>query len=143
MATKTTKENDEVVEEIVETKYSFTEDELEALIKKTTEDALKEYVSRTADPGITLGQNGTMNPAQLAAKSGIEVEIVDQKKSWLSTFWTGLKRNVSDHPLVSGGLAAVAVIAAKSIWDKNHMETDTDSITSPTDDNAFGGYMPQ
>ena len=142
MATKT-KDNEEIVEEIVETTYSFTQDELEALIKKTTEDALKDYISRTEDPGITLGQKGVMNPAQLAAQTGAEVVVVSEKKSLLKRAYEKVAKTVYEHPVATVMLSAAAGCAGKMAWDKAHAGTDTDSIALPTDDNAFGGYMPQ
>lgn len=131
---KTTEENE--VEEIL-----FTEEQVKSLIRDAVDVALKDYIARTETPN--LGQNGVLNPAQLAAaKSGVEVIVTDKKKSLPARIWDGITSFVSEHPILTTAAAAGIGIAAKTAWD-NRADNNTDGVALPTDDNTFGGYMPQ
>lgn len=138
---KKTTENVEEVEEIL-----FTEDQVKGLIKDAVDVALKDYIERTADPGITLGQKGVMNPAQLAAaQAGADIVVVSDKKPWYKRAYEKVARTVYEHPVATVMLSAAAGCACKTAWDKAHAGTSSDDVTIPAldDGNTFDGYMPQ
>lgn len=137
---KKTTENVEEVEEIL-----FTEDQVKGLIKDAVDVALKDYIERTADPGITLGQKGVMNPAQLAAaQAGADIVVVSEKKPWYKRAYEKVAKTVYEHPVATVMLSAAAGCAGKMAWDKAHAGTSSDvTIPALDDGNTFDGYMPQ
>lgn len=138
------KTTEKVMEENEVDEILFTEDQVKGLIKDAVDVALKDYIERTEDPGITLGQKGVMNPAQLAAaQAGAEVVVVSEKKPWYKRGYEKVAKVIYEHPVATVVLSAAAGCAGKMAWDKAHAET-TD-VTAPTldDGNTFGGYMPQ
>lgn len=143
--------NDEKKNEVVEKETTYIpEEDVEAMITRGIEEYIKQnggkvtlevvqeminqqikQIDKEAKQAPQLNVGGmTMNPAQVAAATGIEV--IEEKKTKEMTWWQ--KALIAIGIGVAGGTAGYCIGKAVGSKDNHHISDDT---------NVFGGYMAE